>query len=131
MFWNSPEKILETFFWRTLAPVYLVLGLEHSCPLSREDLSSKGLFLASDFFVSLVLSCVLDSTSAFYATYGPLSLLWSEKKEIVVIIIRDGVLEDVLGLEDTFSSPWPWPRSLKSSKIALSSARGQHYFLNR
>ena len=43
---------------------------------------------------------------------------------------RGGVLEDVLGLEDflknTFSSPWPW--SLKSSKIALSSARGQHYF---
>ena len=29
-------------------------------------------------------------------------------------------------LEDTFWSPWP--RSLKSSKIALSSARGQHYF---
>ena len=29
-------------------------------------------------------------------------------------------------LEDTF---WrPWHRSLKSSKIALSSARGQHYF---
>ena len=27
------------------------------------------------------------------------------------------------------SSPWPGPRSLKSSKIALSSARGQHYFL--
>ena len=51
---------------------------------------------------------------------------------------RGGVLEDVLGLEDTFWSPWPWPRrsspwprSLKSSKIALSSARGQHYFLNR
>ena len=32
-----------------------------------------------------------------------------------------------VGLE---ASPWPWPRSLKSSKIALSSARGQHYFLN-
>ena len=31
-------------------------------------------------------------------------------------------------LEDTFWSPWLWPRSLKSSKIALSSARGQHYF---
>ena len=59
--------------------------------------------------------------------------------------IRGGVLEDVLGLEDvledTFSSPWPWPRrsspwpwpwprNLKSSKIALSSARGQHHFLN-
>ena len=53
---------------------------------------------------------------------------------------RGGVLEDVLGLkdvlEDAFSSPWP--RSLKSlasklwfSKIALSSARGQHYFLSR
>ena len=53
------------------------------------------------------------------------------------------VLEDVLGLEDvledTFwspwpwprrSSPWPWPRSFKSSKTGLSSARGQHYFLN-
>ena len=43
------------------------------------------------------------------------------------------------GLEDTFwspwpwprrSSPWPWPRGLKSSKNALSSARGQHSFLN-
>ena len=27
--------------------------------------------------------------------------------------------------------PWPWPRNLKSSKIALPSARGQHYFLYR
>ena len=36
----------------------------------------------------------------------------------------------VLGLGLVASSPWPWPRSLKSSKIALSSARGQHYFLN-
>ena len=58
-------------------------------------------------------------------------------------LVRGGVLEDVLGLEDvledTFSSPWPWPRrsslwpwprSLKSSKIALSSARGQLSFLN-
>ena len=46
---------------------------------------------------------------------------------------RGGVLEDVLGLEDTFWSPWPWPwpRSLRSSKIALSSARGQHCFLSR
>ena len=45
---------------------------------------------------------------------------------------RGGVLQDVLGLEDRFWSPWPWPwpRSLKSSKIALSSAWGKHYFLN-
>ena len=35
---------------------------------------------------------------------------------------RGGVLEDVLGLEDvledTFSSPWPWPRTLKSLALA-------------
>ena len=41
---------------------------------------------------------------------------------LVVHIPRGGVLED------TFSSLWP--RSLKSSKIALSTAQGQHYFLN-
>ena len=44
--------------------------------------------------------------------------------------IRGGVLED------RFWSPWPWPRrsspwprGLKSSKIGLSSARGQQCFL--
>ena len=36
-----------------------------------------------------------------------------------------------LGLDLEASSAWPWRRSLKSSKIALSSARGQHYLLNR
>ena len=49
-----------------------------------------------------------------------------------LVYTRGGVLEDVLGLkdvlEDTFWSPWPWLRSLKPSKIALSSAREQHYF---
>ena len=35
-----------------------------------------------------------------------------------------------LGLEAS-SFWWPWPRSLRSSKIALFSARWQHYFLNR
>ena len=35
---------------------------------------------------------------------------------------------EVLGLGLEASSPWPWPRSLRSSKIALSLARGQHYF---
>ena len=47
---------------------------------------------------------------------------------------RGGVLNGI------FWSPWPWPwrssscslpRSLKSSKIALFSARGQHHFLYR
>ena len=36
-----------------------------------------------------------------------------------------------LGLGFEASSPWPWPRSFRSSKIALSSARGLHHFLNR
>ena len=51
---------------------------------------------------------------------------------MAALFYRGGVLKDVLGpgrvLEDTFLSPWP--QILKSSKIALSSARGQHYFLN-
>ena len=45
----------DLFFWRTLAPVSLVLGLglEHSCSSPRKDLSSEGLSLtlASDFFL--------------------------------------------------------------------------------
>ena len=108
------------FFRRALALVSLVLGLEHTCPWPRECLSSErlSLALASDFFCVLGLGlepCVLDSTS---------------------VIVRGGVgLEDVL--KNTFWSPWPWPRrsspwswprGLKSSKIALSSARGQHFF---
>ena len=54
------------FFWRALALVSLVLGLEHSCPWPRECLSSErlslALTLASDFFC--VLGLGLDSTSA-------------------------------------------------------------------
>ena len=44
----------------------------------------------------------------------------SLKSSPCVVNSRGGVLED------TFWSPWPW--SLKSAKIALPSARGQHYF---
>ena len=58
----------------------------------------------------------------------------NENKNIFDLASGGGVLKDILGLkdvlEDTFSSPWPWSRSLKSSKIVLSSARGKHYFLN-
>ena len=60
--------------------------------------------------------------------------IWGHLKWTVIIfsrvLTRGRVLEDVLGLEDTFWSLRPWPRSFESLKIALSSARGQHYFLN-
>ena len=50
---------MKTFFWRTLAAVSLVLGLEHSCPWPQEGLSPERLSLASDFlFVSLASSLV-------------------------------------------------------------------------
>ena len=42
----------------------------------------------------------------------------SEQMLLTKVYCGGGVLEDVL--EDTFWSPWPWPRSLKFSKIALS-----------
>ena len=55
------------FFWRALALVSLVLGLEHSCPWPRECLSSETLSLAlalvSDFFVSLALASSLVSST--------------------------------------------------------------------
>ena len=53
------------FFWRALALVSLVLGLEHSCPWPRECLSSErlSLALASDFFVSLALASSLVSST--------------------------------------------------------------------
>ena len=63
MNWRLPEKKnFEDlfFFWRTLAVVSLVLGLEHFCPWPREGLSSEKLSLplASDFFVFLASSFV-------------------------------------------------------------------------
>ena len=45
------------------------------------------------------------------------------------MFIRGGVLEDVVGIEYTFSSPWPWFRSLQVLENVQSSARGHHYFL--
>ena len=59
----------------------------------------------------------------------PLIRVGHKKKKNAYVYIRGGVLED------TFRSPWPrmsspWPRGLKSSKIGLSSARGQHCFLS-
>ena len=60
------KKFWRPFFWSTLAFVFLVLGLERSCPWPRECLSSEGLSLASDFVCVLGLKpCVLDSTSVY------------------------------------------------------------------
>ena len=71
----------------------------------------------------------------FLTIYFRTRFFFWDKKFCINIFCRDGVLQDVLGLEDvledTFSSPWPWPQTLKSSKTALSSAREQHYFLYR
>ena len=66
-FWYRLKNFCEDlfFFWRALALVFLVLGLEHSCPWPREGLSSErlSLTLASDFFVSMALaSSLLSST---------------------------------------------------------------------
>ena len=71
---NFCEELFFFFFWRALALVSLVLGLEHSCPWPRECLSSErlSLALASEFFCVLGLGlepCVLDSTSVEYDRY--------------------------------------------------------------
>jgi len=39
-------------------------------------------------------------------------------RQISTISIRGGGLEDVLGLEDSFGSPWPWPWGVKSLALA-------------
>ena len=44
--------------------VSLVIGFEHSCPWSREGLSSDGRTLASNFFVSLGLALSLVSSNS-------------------------------------------------------------------
>ena len=57
------QNFEDLFFWRTLALVSLVLGLEHSCPWPRECLSSEELFLALDFFVSFAFASSLVSST--------------------------------------------------------------------
>ena len=100
MNWRSPKKkFLRTFFffffWRALAPVSLVLGLEHSCPWPRECLSSErlSLALASDFFCVLGLGlepCVLDSTSG--VEYSTSEYEYRKKLRVRVLILKN-VLE--------------------------------------
>ena len=76
--WRSLEKFLwRPLFWRALALVSLVLGLEHSCPWPRECLSSKRLSLALDFFVSLVLASSLVSSTP-PLLLKPMKKIWNE-----------------------------------------------------
>ena len=97
----------------SLASSIPVLGLESVCPRKGCPWPWPRIF-----FVSLASSLV-SSTPPLQLTYN-----------YNIAIFRGEVLEDVL--EDRFWSPWSWPQSLTYSKIALSSARGLHYyFLNR
>ena len=59
--------------------------------------------------------------------------IFTKNHLLLLLIGRGGVLEDTFWSPWPWpwrSSPWPWPRGLKFSKIALSLARGQHFFLN-
>ena len=61
-------------------------------------------------------------------SFDDISLNYGKSK---ILIKRGGVLEDVFGLkdvlEDTFSSPWPWPQTVQALENALFSARRQHW----
>ena len=76
--WKKNLKTFLFFFWRTLAPLSVVLGLglKHSCPWPREGLSSEGLSLASDFFVSLALVSSLVSSTPPLITILQISFQW-------------------------------------------------------
>ena len=71
LFFSFGERLKKNFgdpfFWRTFAPVSLVLGLglKHFFPWPREVLLSIGLSLALDFFVSLALSLVSSTPPLF------------------------------------------------------------------
>ena len=50
--------------------------------------------------------CTLKNTSLSLSTYG---------YTILMLLCRGGVLEDILGLENTFWSPWTWSLQSTSS----------------
>ena len=81
--------------------------------------SSRGHILQSFFLKvkSLALASKPQVLSNCPVLGSKTALNFEPLKLCIIIIIRGGVLEDVLGLENTFWSPWP--RSLKSSKIAI------------
>ena len=94
--------------------------------------SPQGSFAANaTWWINCNYNCTLSHQMRFHKMAACVLINWmllhlAEYEEIMFIGV---CFLNVLGIEA--SSPWPWPRSLRSSKIALSSARGQHYFLNR
>ena len=68
------------------------------------------------FFVFCVLDVFADFQPHFFLLYIP-----EVESSRTSLALRTHF--EVLGLGLEASSPWPWPRSLRS--------RGQHYFLNR
>ena len=92
--WRLPEKLFWwPFFWRTLAAMFLVLSLEHSCPWPQEGLSSKRLplALASDFFVSLALALSLVSSTPPLEFTTHLKRTWSAAEPFCQILIKPTV----------------------------------------
>ena len=53
----------DLFFLENTCACVLGFGLEHSCPWPQKGLSSEGLSLTSDFFVSLALTSSLVSSA--------------------------------------------------------------------
>ena len=126
------------FFWRTLAPVFLVLGPEHSCLWPREGSSSEGLSLAAEFFCVLGLQpCVLDSTSA-YNCVASSKTSWNDIRGVsasrplpfgpgmAVTIFRLGVLLAFLGVVCYRYSSLPRTSSVGS----FSSQNLSHIYFN-
>ena len=117
---------------------------ERDCKVFPVQPNLQGLCAATKARVSLIrdllrngLLCVAtrrisqDSLESYFGhqrSFGrgranPSIYAFGYRRSAIVLKRRDGVLKDVLGLEDvlegTFSSPWPWPR--RSSPLALAS----------
>ena len=76
----------------------------------------------------IILYCsILTCTWLIYYFCRFFGLKYSTEVESLRTSLASRTHFEFLGLGLKASSPWP--RSLRSSKTALSSARGQHYFL--
>ena len=74
----------------------------------------------------MMLNAIQVTLSNFFYEYNFITKL------PLKLIYRGGVLEDVLGLEDvledTFWSPWPWPRRSSPRKLACPRLEGSTIF---